>query len=346
MIPSGRTYYGLDRFQRKIGSREEPTFHAYSFFPTILADSVSERNDFSITIASKDQALNLFIRQSGHKTICTLGGDREYNDGAIAFRYLGSRPSYLSEVCPDFQARIEAIRQGIELVNTSFDVELIKAVNIIDYEPMYDALTCDEKNEMWLYIETFLSEPVAELKTIGSHEALHKYVNLQGFTHDSGVRKLFADLKGYRQGIGSTTDRRRSSANRLFFSFIDEKNFLRGMSGGHSEDDLDEFCTSLLHSLLYSDRLQQNLDQPLKIGEASDRSYLLTDAERSRMAQLYVTAIQALIRADRRSTTSVTAQSFLEERLRQAQAIEERIPQSAKSSNIAHQPYSSLSRLN
>ncbi|MDY0039646.1 MAG: hypothetical protein RBS57_04995, partial [Desulforhabdus sp.] len=77
MIPSGRTYYGLDRFQRKIGSREEPTFHAYSFFPTILAVSVSERNDFSITIASKDQALNLFIRQCGHKSICTLGGDRE-----------------------------------------------------------------------------------------------------------------------------------------------------------------------------------------------------------------------------------------------------------------------------
>jgi len=59
-----------------------------------------------------------------------------------------------------------------------------------------------------------------------------------------------------------------------YIDFINEKNFLAGSKGGHSQDNLDEFCTSMLHSLMFPELIRTNLHSPLEIDNTRPSLYL------------------------------------------------------------------------
>jgi len=52
-----------------------------------------------------------------------------------------------------------------------------------------------------------------------------------------------------------------SSADIAFFALINEKNFFTNRKGEHSQDNLEEFCTSFLHTLLYPEKIMPNVEQ-------------------------------------------------------------------------------------
>jgi hypothetical protein len=73
----------------------------------------------------------------------------------------------------------------------------------------------------------------------------------------------------------------------LFFAFIDERNLLDGLRGGYSSDNIDEFCTSFFHTLLYPERFEENLQRPLRLPSGTG-THLLTSCEKERVTMTYI----------------------------------------------------------
>ena len=330
------SYYGSSVMDEANSETDLPP-RTYFYFPQISWDSVSPKPEFEIDLATGDAALSLHVEQDGYNTICILSSDPERPNKKIVFRYVGTELKDLLKT-PGLQQRLSRIAGGIASVERAFRLDLIREVNIMDYRGVNNALTCEGTNSIWFYRNTFVGEPLDELDSIAVHETLHKFVETERFTYCTQVRQFFADLHGYGElsrerfilvvkGIspppqaGSDED-----APQLFFDFIDERNFLRGMKGGHSGDNLDEFCTSLLHSLLYFDRLENNLRLPLNLG-CSNRCELLTRGEKRIILRDYVRAIDSLLSA-RHSHSPAGRDSintFLMKRLTSARTVLEKI---------------------
>ncbi len=192
---------------------------------------------------------------------------------APVFRYAGSDLNRFLADLKDADARLRAIESGIGRVEKTFGLDLVDYVNIVPYRGPDNALTLRGKSQVWFYIDALRSQSVAELRSMAEHETLHILVDRLGYTHAGPLKQWYADLMGYglfsrERFFFTTTGRmpdpahRPSPAVQPFFSFINEKNFIPGMSGGHSSDNLDEFSASFLHSLLYLDLLKTNLDKP------------------------------------------------------------------------------------
>lgn len=91
------------------------------------------------------------------------------------------------------------------------------------------------------------------------------------------------------QGVSLDHEKAPSHGNDTFFRFISEKHFLEDRKGGHPSDNLDEFCTSFLHSLLYVLRLGSNLNKPVRFPDGTDR--LLTLEQKQRILDDYIETI-------------------------------------------------------
>ena len=153
-----------------------------------------------------------------------------------------------------------------------------------------------------------MREPLDQLTGMAAHESLHVYVNIKGLAEDGDVRQLFADLKGYDEfseerfmttamGVVPPQSARAGDDRELFFAFIDERNFLDGMTGGHSRDNIEEFCVSLFHSMMFLERFEQNLDHSLSVPGMTKQGHFLTLEEKAAITESYVGAVQVMSEA-------------------------------------------------
>jgi hypothetical protein len=236
----------------------------------------------------------------------------------------------MRERATDFDARLDAVSNGIDLVESAVGCTLVERVKIVDLDNPRGAAACDGSSDIWLYANAFLNESIDELSTISSHEALHILVDRLGLVKDSEVRELFASLWGYDEfsrerfdivvsGLVPLTDPDAAPYNGAFFAFIDERNFLDPMKGGHSHESLEEFCVSLLHSLIYSDRLLGNLERPIELDGPGDESRALSADEREFIIENYFGAVRTLLQAlPRNDEESLPLDTFLKDRLKRA----------------------------
>lgn len=302
----GKTYY--EKLASRNGSSQKEgkfLLGGYSLFPEITGDAVHPKDRFRITLGSRGRSVELPVEQDGYKTICVVPANPDSRTLDVAVRYIGTNAQGMQNDLSDFPSRVNAIAEGIASVEYTFQTDLVNSVNIIDYAGIQNAVTRDEGNDIWIYSETFRNEPVDELRSIAAHESLHKLVANQRLSRSSEVCTLFCDLKGfdilsYERFILMTTGAvpperpASSSENELFFSFINEKHFIEGMKGGHSQANPDELCVSLLHSLMFIDRLKGNLDRPIALPD-SDHYRFLTDAEKALVVDKYIKSIQVLL---------------------------------------------------
>jgi hypothetical protein len=120
---------------------------------------------------------------------------------------------------------------------------------------------------------------------------------------DPTLRSYFADLKGYAELSyerfvlmmnGNSLAGEDEGTNNVFFSFINEKNFMENMNGGHSQKNIEEFSASFIHSLIFIDRLDQNLDRPLKVN-GLDAPRFLSPWEKQVVLDQYIRGIECLL---------------------------------------------------
>jgi hypothetical protein len=308
--------YSIKHFGKvDLDSEKHRPARGYSFFPRVRGDSVSAQERFGIELKDDEGSFVFWVKQVPHCTILPPAAHAKF---PFELQYLGCRlPDHMKH--EDFDRRLDAIGDGIRFVEKTFNMKLVDRVIIIDYEKIRNAVTCEEQNDIWFYIRTFIEEPVEELKKIAQHETLHILVDRMGFTKDPSVRSLFGELKGYdalsreRHELmtrGFTSPTPDAGKVNKFFAFIDERNFLEGMKGGHSSQDLDEFATSFLHSLMYMDRLERNLSRPLKINKQQPAVYL-SEKEKTEIRDTYFKAVEVFLKAAEAGRTDGGTHSFL-----------------------------------
>jgi len=301
----------------------------YSFFPEIAGEPICSDSKVDIILTKDGRPVRMSLLNPGYVTPAAHPFIDEKRE-PIVFRYLGSRLHELKNRSTDFQDRINAVTEGIWAAEHALGIKLVSNVNLIDYEAIHDAVTAKGKQDIWIYISSFSQESLAELKSMAEHETIHIYVDSKNLTKNSGIRKLFADLKGYDEWsmerfalITAGQVRRRSTVNKIdenpFFAFIDERNFQEGRLGGHSHSDLDEFCTSFIHSLMFFERLNENLEKPLKLRDQSQPPRLLTAVQKEKILGIYIDFLELISKsikeADRKDKIVKPAQSIFQRSL-------------------------------
>jgi hypothetical protein len=276
----------------------------YSYFPDVKGNAISPNNEFRITVQSGSNVLDIPVQQKGYQTLAPprFEKDLKYK---IAFHYLGSEPNVFES--GNFENRLRAVAQGIDAVQRTFGTSLVQNVNIIDYEAIQNAVMREGQSTVWFYTKVLRSEAAEELRVMAEHETLHLLVYKNGLTKNSQVRSLFADLKGFgtfsverflllTKGVAASGRGEGMDREGMFFSFIDEKHFISGMHGGHSQENLDEFCTSFLHSLMYVDRFGNNL-QSFLFPESDGGPSRLSPADRNFILHTYSRTIEIFSKA-------------------------------------------------
>jgi hypothetical protein len=246
---------------------QRPAFLAggYTFFPAVAGDAVAHAERFTIRFTAGMQQLDLTVQQQGYRLVRSIVPEKILAREPIPFFLAGGLTPHFGGRSPgDLDARLQAVAKGIGAVESGFFNPLVDGVTIIESPGQHDAVTCNGWRRIWFYSAAFLGEPLDELAVIAEHESLHILVDLLQLTQRTAMRELFADLKGYDDlslermelvtfgRVGPRPGGGQVSPSPLL-AFISEKNFLEGAKGGHAEADLEEFCTSFLHSLMYMD---------------------------------------------------------------------------------------------
>ena len=255
------------------GEKNRQPTEVYSYFPEVPADTVNPKKQFEVEFRSGAGLLRMQVNHCGVRMLkpVACGGPAA---GYLQVQYIGGGD--IPSEC-EAKDRIRAVSKGVAAVESAFHMDLVSQVNIIGFEEIHNAITCAGDNEIWVYASTFRDEPVKELNVIAEHEALHILVDRLEMTQNRVIRKTFADLKGFdalsidrfrltTSGRISQEARKEKGKEGYFFDFISERNFLNGMKGGHPQEDLDEFCASFLHTLMYMDRFEANLAKPISGG--------------------------------------------------------------------------------
>lgn len=293
---------GLERLTvTRKGSAKTGSRAHVAIAPKIPGDCLGLKDEVNVAVSNAHgAAYELKICQTGYQTVFEAPPDRAARSQALVFRYLGSDPAQFNT--PAGRVRFEALTEGIRKIEQAFGRELVQNINIIDLKGYNNALSLKGKNEIWIYTDTFWGYESGELRSMASHESLHIFVDHCGFTGEPAIRELFADLMGFnprskeRFTLLTTGHLPRGYASwpkplSSFWGFINERHFIDGMSGGHSSDNIDEFCTSFLHSLLYTENLEENLTKAISIAPRKPPR-LMSSEERGRLVQLYRKAVE------------------------------------------------------
>jgi hypothetical protein len=289
------------------GPDETPSYlpGGYSCFPKVRGSGVSPLDRFSISLRRGKASRQITIRHQGERALWEFQAGSGRSVPIVTHgRALSDRSSGRDHL----RKRLRAFGQGVRSVEARFGADLVSRVHLVDRRQIRNAVTCKGQSEIWLYVDTLLEEPLEELKTIAEHETLHLLVDREGLTDDAAIRKHFADLKGFgmlscerfllvSQGVMRDPDTASDEENTLFFSFIDERNFIEGMKGGHSHDNLDEFCTSFLHSVMFFERLGERLNRPVALTRPRRDRRRLTPEEALRVLETYEKTARLLRRA-------------------------------------------------
>jgi len=279
----------------------------YSFFPAVTGDTVSPEHRFSIAFLSDGAEATIPVIQNSYIDLRQIAREQ---GAPLSFRYIGDGLGRLTGELSDLDARLQAIASGVAGVEAATGMELIRNINVLEYGDLRNAVTSERSDDMWLYMRTLREEPLRELETIAAHEALHKCVNRLRLTADAGMRKLFADLKGYDvfsnerfllTTTGAVMPGAKSQAGEAdLLAFVNEKNFFAGMKGGHAQANLDEFCASFLHTLLFIEKLAECLERPLLVAAANGEGQRSLSAERKEaVLAAYTRTIETMSKAFR-----------------------------------------------
>jgi hypothetical protein len=285
--------------------------HYYTYFPRVLGDAVSPDDRFSVSIHDGHSWQELTIYQKGYQCISaeSLQPVGASADTRPVFRYAGADLKEFLVNLDDLEERVAVIQSGIETVEAVFGMKLVDFVNILPYKGPNNALTLKGQPQIWFYGETFRSQPISELRGMAQHEALHILVDRLGYTQNKAIRALFAELMGYgmlslerfslvTNGTIQGPGLRSAQTDNPFLAFINEKNFIPGMSGGHTHDNLDEFATSFLHTLMFIEHLESNVRRSsVVMPNGSHRE--LTTHERRNLFQDYSRTLAAFKDASR-----------------------------------------------
>lgn len=301
-----------------------PAGSALYYFPKVFGAAVSPQPQFELQLADRDTRRVVEVRHRPVQQIAWI--DDERPAPSSAFYYVGHRLDTLIESSRNFQGRLAAIYGGIRLVEDAFELDLVQDVQLIDLLQRNNALTYDGRNTIWFYIDTVIGTSPQELLRMAGHETIHQLVYQLRLAHHSQTRRFFADLWGLDKlsmarfqlvttGWFDSRNNRTAPENSLFFSFINEKNFMRGMNGGHSHDNLDEFLTSFIHSLLHIEKLKRNLNAPVRL-YGSNARHRMTEHEKDHVLSLYAQTLDLLQQTAQAASSngSATFIRFLEER--------------------------------
>jgi hypothetical protein len=313
---AGRLDFDINRMKGK-----------YGWFPRVPGDTVCTQNQFSIILKGERQTLEVPVFHAGSVKLSSLSSKPDKDGNEMDFRYFGNNPEQFE--ISDVEVRIKAITDGIRSVESFVGDKLITSVNLLDYYGISNALTSDGRTEIWIYSDIFWKESIEELRTIARHETLHVLVDRDQLRKKNDLRELFADLKGLDSlsierfalittGILPPGNRRpdNNKSDHILFSFINEKNFFKGMKGGHSQDSLDEFCVSFLHTLLFPEILDRNLRSPLILG--GGKTLVLSFKDQSSLLETYLMVIEKLISATAKNPSGKIMEAFLRNRLEKA----------------------------
>jgi hypothetical protein len=275
--------------------------HQVIIVPKIEGDCLSLDNVLSVAISSpRGEAFELKIHQTGYHQVYEAPEDCSPRSQPLVYRFLGKDGARFQTQAG--QDRFKALTEGIRKIEQAYGQEFVESVNIIDLKGQNNALSLKGKDEIWLYADTFWGYGTGELRSMASHETLHIFVDRLDLTQKSTVRQLFADLMGFKPNSRERATLlntghlprgyvARHNSHSPFWGFINERHFIDGMSGGHSSDNIDEFCTSFLHSLLYSEQLEKNLRKPVVLnGRRSPR--VIKNEERDHLLHLYRQAVE------------------------------------------------------
>jgi hypothetical protein len=258
--------------------------YRYVYFPSVPGEAVSAKDRFSISIDGLKDRCQLQVQHSGYQTLARLPKTAPPAHGSqLIVRYLGTDMPAFESSLPDLRQRIEAIAHGTEKIEKAAGVKLVSYLDILQYEGMNNALNTRGQDRICIYASTLRHQPCRELRSMGEHETLHLLVDRQGYTAQTSIRRFFSDLHGFgpfslerfslvTQGGIAPQALPAAGQRNPFFAFINEGNFIPGMTGGHSGDNLDEFCVSFLHDLLYCDAFEKNVAKSVLI--ASDGEHL------------------------------------------------------------------------
>ncbi|MGM0453120.1 MAG: hypothetical protein ACQERN_08135 [Thermodesulfobacteriota bacterium] len=277
----------------------------YACFPQVPADTVSRRPEFDIGFHGRQKDRRLTVSHSRTRA-CPPPENTRRTSPERRYRYAGPKTAINTADRQADKNRMEAIAGGIASVEAAFGVDIVSGVDILAYQGIHNAVTRAGEDRIWFYINAFKNEPVDELTVIAEHEALHLLVDRLGLARKGAIRRLFADLKGFdafskarfrllTTGVVRADDRMKTGENGFFFEFVSEKNFLNGMKGGHPQADPDEFCTSFLHTLMYTDRFAANLNRLLTGG--GGRTGRIQMAQRRFVLDTYLTLLRIVGRA-------------------------------------------------
>lgn len=264
--------------------QKEPKKQGVGYFSSsVIGDAISPKRQFHLDVGIGDSHIYLTIEHQGYQLIPKgyIGRDK------IHFWYAGSNLARLRAQTGNFDSRLKAIEDGIDAISLTCNEGLVNNVVLIDLMGVHNAITTDDGDAIWFYVDAFQAEPMEELKVMAQHESLHKFTARAKLSQNTTIRHFYADLLGLGElsmerfrlvttGTCPSGPITQGANNQTFFDFIDEKNFLKGMKGGHSHTTVDEFCTSFLHSLLFVDRLEQNLDD-LRLLSATEKIAVLNN---------------------------------------------------------------------
>lgn len=283
--PQGHTLPNLDQMKGR-----------YCYFPKIRGDAVCKQSIFNIELSIDNMTLTLPVNQTGSLKFYNTGSVHAASQDTLSFLDVGNNLSRLDKASPDFTKRIAALSKGIQTAESRFQTKLVDTINILNYNDADNAFTYKGEKQIWIYNQTFKKVSPRELHSLAEHEACHILIDSMDLTLNDALRKHFADLKGFGAfslerfmlvTLGSIPGAglNDTSSNSHFFAFINEKNFIKGMTGGHSQDNLEEFCASFLHSTLYIDRLYSNLQRPITL--RGGKKHHLTKDEKSKLFEIY-----------------------------------------------------------
>ena len=220
---------------------------------------ISEKEKFSLSYQEKGKECKIWIKQSGASELESIDG--------IKITYQGNSQIQESEIIKEVKDAIKAIK--IFISDPHFYVNHIQ---ILDYRKI-DGYAAKKESEITIRIP----KNGKGLSYAIEHELLHRVIYKEGW--DKALTKLWVNLvtEGYKRVKGKNKrDLLKRPwfntplldydvyGNKLFFDFIKESNLLEPYCGGHPQDNVWEFGVSLVHSLMYWDKVKEKLKKFLR----------------------------------------------------------------------------------
>ncbi|MEK7523836.1 MAG: hypothetical protein AAB588_02275 [Patescibacteria group bacterium] len=216
------------------------------------------------------------------------------------FCYLGNSQEQFAQI-DNLHEKLKAITESAKEIEELFGGKLIHKIHLVDFH-RDAAETSSAKPVIIFFADTIRNRSPEYLRMVTRHEFLHKYTQERGYTKDEKIRAKYADIQGLEGEKKDVVIRAgwlpRSpfdgivTQNKEFLSFINESNYFDLPDAGHSEDDIQEFVASFLHTLLYVDRLEKNLNEPVVVRH---KAIELSQAQKLKILDIYIETLEVII---------------------------------------------------